>query len=103
MYDSPNPILELTPSRLKKASGRTIRITGEVGPPAPILLPPGNTTRTGSERTACRNRPSAIRARGGELGGVARPGQTPSLGRGTECLLERLSDEIGSELIQASF
>ena len=46
--------------------------------------PPGNTTRTGSVRTARRNSASAMRARTGDCGGVARPGHTPSLGRGAD-------------------
>ena len=91
MYDSPKPILELQPSRWKNDAGRTIRITGESGPPRPIRSPPGNTTRTGSVRTARRKRASAMRARVADWGGVARPGQTPSPGRGTKWLFDRLA------------
>ncbi len=83
MYASPKPIFESAPIRAKNAAGRSMRMTGESGPPAPIRSPPGNTTRTGSVCTARRNSASATRALAGAIGGVARPGHSPSFGRGT--------------------
>jgi hypothetical protein len=75
MYASPKPIFASSPSRWKNVAGRTSRMTGEPGPPAPTTSPSGNTARSPSPATVRRNSRSASHALTGARSGVSRPGQ----------------------------
>ena len=73
-------LAEADRARCSRGGGRTPPVARSAspatpGPPRPMRSPPANTTRTGSVRTARRNRASAMRARSADVrwGGQARP------------------------------